>query len=196
MSATIVVDSLAYVRKLEQAGFSRQQAEAQAEVFQEQGERLRAALQPILAFYEEATRKDLATRGDVLDTRLEIEKVRADLTTRIEQIRAELKSDIEATRAEVEKVRADLTTNIEQVRGEVEKVRADLTTRIEQVNADLRTNIEKVRADLTTEIERVRAEVEKVRVDVEKSKYALLKWQIGIGLTLLTVMARGFGWIG
>ena len=167
MSATIVVDSLAYARKLEQAGFSRQQAEAQAEVFQEQGERLRAALQPILAFYEEATRKDLATRGDVLDTRLEIEKVRADLTTRIEQIRAELKSDIESTRAEVE------------------KVRADLTTRIEQVNADLRT-----------EIEKVRAEVEKVRVDVEKSKYALLKWQIGIGLTLLTVMARGFGWIG
>ena len=86
MSATIVVDSLAYARKLEQAGFSRQQAEAQAEVFQEQGERLRAALQPILAFYEEATRKDLATRGDVLDTRLEIEKVRAE----VEKVRVDV----------------------------------------------------------------------------------------------------------
>ena len=214
MSATIVVDSLAYARKLEQAGFSRQQAEAQAEVFQEQGERLRAALQPILAFYEEATRKDLATRGDVLDTRLEIEKVRADLksdiettrvevekvradlTTRIEQIRAELKSDIETTRAEVEKVRADLTTRIEQIRAELKSDIESTRAEVEKVRADLTTRIEQVSADLRTEIEKVRAEVEKVRVDVEKSKYALLKWQIGIGLTLLTVMARGFGWIG
>lgn len=100
---------------------------AQAEVLTEHSEVLRAALQPLLRFCEETVHKDLATRGDVLDTRLEIERVRAET---------------------------------EKVRAEVEKVRADLKS------------------------------------DMAKVKYDLLKWQIGIGIALVAVMAKGFGWLG
>ena len=120
MSATIIFDNRNYVSRLEQAGFTRMQAEAQAEVLTEHSETLRAALQPLLRFYEETAHRDLATKGDVLDTRLEIEKVRA----------------------------------------EVEKVRADLKS------------------------------------DMAKVKYDLLKWQIGIGIALVAIMAKGFGWLG
>lgn len=137
MSATIIFDSQDYARRLEQAGFTPQQAE----ILKEHGEHLRAALQPLLRFYEETVHRDLATKGDVMDTRLEIERVRA----------------------------------------EVEKVRAET---------------EKVRAELKVDIEKVRAEVEKVRAEAEKNKYDLLKWQIGIGLGLVAVMAKGFGWLG
>lgn len=111
MSATIIFDNRNYVTRLEQAGFTRMQAEVQAEVLTEHSETLRAALQPLLRFYEETAHKDLATKGDVLDTRLEIERVRAET---------------EKVRAEVEKVRADLKVDIEKVRAEVEKVRADV----------------------------------------------------------------------
>ena len=138
MSTTIIFDNRNYVSRLEQAGFTRMQAEAQAEVLTEHSETLRAALQPLLRFYEETAYKDLATKGDVLDTRLEIEKVRAE----VEKVRAELKVDIENTRVEVEKVRADL------------------------------------------------------KVDMAKAKYDLLKWQIGIGIALVAIMAKGFGWLG
>lgn len=141
MSATIIFDNRNYVTRLEQAGFTRMQAEVQAEVLTEHSETLRAALQPLLRFYEETAHKDLATKGDVLDTRLEIERVRA----------------------------------------ETEKVRAE---------------VEKVRADLKVDIEKVRAEVEKVRADAEKNKFDLLKWQIGIGIALVAIMAKGFGWLG
>ena len=152
MSATIIFDNRNYVTRLEQAGFTRMQAEVQAEVLTEHSETLRAALQPLLRFYEETAHKDLATKGDVLDTRLEIEKVRAE----VEKVRADLKVDIENTRVEVEKVRA-----------EVEKVRADLKT-----------------------------DIEKIRADAEKNKFDLLKWQIGIGIALVAIMAKGFGWLG
>ena len=138
MSATIIFDNRNYVSRLEQAGFTRMQAEVQAEVLTEHSETLRAALQPLLRFYEETAHKDLATKGDVLDTRLEIEKVRA----------------------------------------EVEKVRADL-----------KVDIEKVRSDL-------KADIEKIRADAEKNKFDLLKWQIGIGIALVAIMAKGFGWLG
>ena len=133
MSATIIFDNRNYVSRLEQAGFTRMQAEAQTEVLTEYSETLRAALQPLLRFYEETAHKDLATKGDVLDTRLEIEKVRAE----VEKVRADLKVDIETTRVEVEKVRA-----------EVEKVRADLKVDIEKIRAELKTDIATVKYDL------------------------------------------------
>ncbi|MDE5832052.1 MAG: hypothetical protein K2H64_03555 [Desulfovibrio sp.] len=31
---------------------------------------------------------------------------------------------------------------------------------------------------------------------IEQAKSSLLKWQIGIGIVILTIMAKGFGWIG
>ena len=115
MSATIIFDSQDYARRLEQAGFTPQQAE----ILKEHGEHLRAALQPLLRFYEETAHRDLATKGDVMDTRLEIERVRAE----VERVRADLK-------VEIEKVRADLKTDIE-------KIRAELKTDIATVKYDL-----------------------------------------------------------
>ena len=167
MSATIIFDNRHYVSRLEQAGFTRPQAEAQAEMLTEYSETLRAALQPLLRFYEETAHKDLATRSDVLDTRLEIERVRSEtekVRAEVEKIRADLKIDIETTRA-------DLKADIETTRAEVEKVRAEL-----------KVDIEKVRADLKS--------------DMAKVKYDLLKWQIGIGIALVAIMAKGFGWLG
>ena len=149
MSATIIFDNRHYVSRLEQAGFTRPQAEAQAEMLTEYSETLRAALQPLLRFYEETAHKDLATRSDVLDTRLEIERVRSET---------------------------------EKVRAEVEKIRADLKIDIETTRAELKVDIEKVRADLKS--------------DMAKVKYDLLKWQIGIGIALVAIMAKGFGWLG
>lgn len=185
MSATIIFDNRHYVSRLEQAGFTRPQAEAQAEVLTEYSETLRAALQPLLRFYEETAHKDLATRSDVLDTRLEIERVRSEtekIRAEVEKIRADLKIDIETTRAglktDIETTRAELKADIETTRADVEKVRAELKVDIEKVRSELKTDIEKVRAE------------------VEKSKFDLLKWQIGIGLALAVVMAKGFGWLG
>ena len=108
MSATIIFDSQDYARRLEQAGFTPQQAE----ILKEHGEHLRAALQPLLRFYEETVHRDLATKGDVMDTRLEIERVRAE----VERVRADLKVDIE-------KIRAELKTDIATVKYDLLKWR-------------------------------------------------------------------------
>ena len=69
---SITFDSLGYVKKLEAAGFTRQQAEAQADALREQTEAQAAALQKALDRYDEASRKDLATRGDLQDVRTEL----------------------------------------------------------------------------------------------------------------------------
>ena len=36
----------------------------------------------------------------------------------------------------------------------------------------------------------------RLQKEMEKAKYDLLKWQIGIAIVILTIMAKGFGWLG
>ena len=88
----ITFDSLGYAKKLEEAGFTRQQAEVQANALREQLDAQNNAFQRLIENYDESSRKELATKGDVQDTRLEIEKVRAE----VEKVRAELKTDIKS----------------------------------------------------------------------------------------------------
>ena len=72
-------DSLGYFEKLKEAGVPEAQARVQAEAMRQQLEAQRAALQTALDRYDEAGRRELATKGDVQDVRLEIEKVRAEV---------------------------------------------------------------------------------------------------------------------
>ena len=92
----ITFDSLGYAKKLEEAGFTRQQAEVQASALREQLDAQNNTFQRLIENYDESSRKELATKGDVQDVRLEIEKVRAELKTDIEKVRAELKTDIKS----------------------------------------------------------------------------------------------------
>ena len=65
---TITFDTLGYFERLKGAGFTEAQAKVQAE-----------AMQGVVSQYDEIGRKDSATKGDIQDVRLEIEKVRAEI---------------------------------------------------------------------------------------------------------------------
>ena len=95
--AAITFDSLDYFEKLKNAGVPEAQAKVQADVMRQQTEAQRAALQTALDRYDETSRKDLATRGDLQDVRNEIQDVRN-----------ELKEEIQDVRLEVEKVKASI----------------------------------------------------------------------------------------
>ena len=77
--ATVTFDTLDYFEKLKRAGFTEAQAKVQVE-----------AMQGVVRQYDEASRKDIATKGDIQDVRLEIEKVRAELKTDMEKVKYDL----------------------------------------------------------------------------------------------------------
>ncbi len=62
MTAT-TFDTLGYFEKLKAAGFTEEQAKVQVE-----------AMQGVVRSYDEASRKELATKGDLADTKHEILK--------------------------------------------------------------------------------------------------------------------------
>ena len=89
MSA-LAFDTYAAVKKLKEAGFTEQQAEAQTTL-----------LMDVIAG-ELATKHDIeAIKHDIETLKLDLENVRAELKRDIETLRAELKRDIETLRADM-----------------------------------------------------------------------------------------------
>ena len=69
-----------------------------------------------------------------------------------------------------------------------------------EVQADtLRQALERVdeaqRKELATKAD-VRESELRLQKEIEHVKYDMLKWQLGIGLAIIVIMAKGFGWLG
>ncbi len=64
--------------------------------------------------------------------------------------------------------------------------------------ADALANAQKKAIDemVTAKELATRADIQDVRLEIEKVRSELLKWQLGIGLALAAIMAKGFGWLG
>ena len=90
----IELDTLAYSKKLIALGFTQAQAEGFAELAQEERQKIRAEIKADLEVrdkLDESERSKLATKGDIADVRLEIEKLRSETKTEIEKLRTEAK---------------------------------------------------------------------------------------------------------
>ncbi len=70
---TTTFDSLGYFEKLKEAGVPEAQARVQAEAMRQQAEAQRVALQTALDRYDEASRRELATKGDLRETELRLQ---------------------------------------------------------------------------------------------------------------------------
>ena len=75
----ITFDTLAYVKKLEAAGFTRLQAEVQAEAFRMQAEALAASRNKLFQEIDLQNHKTLASREDVLALRADMQNLRGEI---------------------------------------------------------------------------------------------------------------------
>jgi GTP-binding protein EngB required for normal cell division len=123
----LAFDTLAYARRLEGAGFSRQQAETLAE--------------------EQARLIDerLATKTDIealrLATKTDIEAFRLATKTDIEAFRLATKTDIEAlrlaTKTDIEALRQATTRDIGMVNANIEALRVSAKADLAETKADI-----------------------------------------------------------
>ena len=75
---------------------------------------------------------------------------------------------------------------------------AQAKVQVEAMQGVVRQYDEANRKELATkgDVQDVRLEIEKIRAEVQVVKYDLLKWQLCIGLAIIAVIAKGFGWLG
>ena len=68
-------DALEYFERLKAAGMPEELAKVQAETMRRQADAQSAALQRALDKYDDASRRELATKGDIQDVRLEMKSM-------------------------------------------------------------------------------------------------------------------------
>lgn len=83
----------------------------------------------------------------------------------------------------------------EAMRQQAEAQRAALQSALDRHDEARRREIA-TKGDLRETELRLQAEIEKVKAEIRATELRLLKWQIGIGLALVAIMAKGFGWLG
>lgn len=77
-----------------------------------------------------------------------------------------------------------------------------LQSQSEAIHEAIRAYDESRQKELATkgDLENARLElkrdIEVVRAEIKSAELRLLKWQIGIAVTILLVMAKGFNWLG
>ncbi len=123
LMSALAFDTHAAVKKLREAGFTEQQAEAQTTLL------------------VEVISGELATQRDIETLRLDIENVRA-----------ELKRDIETLRLDIENVRAELKRDLENVRAELKHDIETLRLEIENVRAELKRDLKELELRLTIKL--------------------------------------------
>ncbi len=141
----IVFDSLSYANKLEEVGFTREQAEVQA---------------TILTDYMDST---LVSKKDMInstnDLKRDIEGVRAELKrdiaethVKIEALRTELKRDIADTHVKIEACRTELKRDIEETHVKIEACRTDLKRDIEKLRMEMSLKIDQLGDRMTIKL--------------------------------------------
>ena len=172
------IDTLHLVKRLQEAGFSPAQAEAQVEVLLE-----------LYALQDAATKSDLKklrilSKKDIAQTearlQAEIRETEARLHAEIEKVRSELRETEARLQAEIRETEARLRAEIEKVRLEIRETETRLQAEIRETEARLQAEIQKLRIDLQkteaqlkADIEKLRYEVEALRLEVEKLKISL-----------------------
>ena len=104
MAHALQIDTLAFTKKLREAGAEEGLAEA------------------IVEGLTAADTSELATKGDVAEVRTEI----AEVKTEIAEVKSELKTEIAEVRTEIAEVKSELKQDLLKVEKKIDKVDVDL----------------------------------------------------------------------
>ncbi len=115
----IVFDSLSYANKLEEVGFTREQAEVQATILTDYLDSTLVSKKDMVNSTNDLKRDIEGVRAelkrDIAETHVKIEACRTELKRDIEELRTELKYDIAQTHVKIEACRTELKRDIEQL---------------------------------------------------------------------------------
>ena len=158
MAHALQIDTLAFTKKLREAGAEEGLAEA------------------IVEGLTAADTSELATKGDVAEVRTEI----AEVKTEIAEVKSELKTEIAEVKTEIAEVKSELKTEIVEVKTEIAEVKSELKTEIAEVKSELKTEIVEAKSEFKQDLLKVEKKIDKVDVD--------LNWIKIMGGTIIAVL--------
>ena len=156
----LTFDTLAFSRRMEAAGFTRQQAEALAE-------------------------EQAALIDDRLATKVDLAKTEVSLRTELANVEARLRQQIDKTAAEL---RAQLAETDSSLRAELAKTDSSLRAELAKTEASLRAEIVKSHNDLELKLAKVEAGIHAAKADLLRWMIGILAVNIGAMTALIKLL--------
>lgn len=164
------IDTFHLIKRLQEAGFSPAQAEAQVEV-----------LLQLYALQETAKKKD------VIKLRFLVKRDIALTQAKLQEVEAKLRAEIEKVRADVREIESRLRVEIEKVHAEVRETEARLRVELEKVRAEVENNrleVEKLRLTLQETEKRFLLHLNeteaRLRTDILRAQVRVIMWVAGL----------------
>ncbi len=90
----------------------------------------------------------------------------------------------------------ELTAVKTELKADIAELRQETAEKLTAIKTELKADIAEIDARLRETELRLQKEIVQIRSEMQKVKYDMLKWQLGVGLAIIAVVAKGFGWIG
>jgi chromosome segregation ATPase len=165
------IDTLHLVKRLQEAGFSPAQAEAQVEVLLE-----------LYALQETATKSDLKKLR--IRSKKDIAQTEARLWAEIQETEARLRAEIQKTEA---RLRAEIQETEARLRAEIQEVSTRLRADIEKLRAEVENNrleVEKLKIALQETEKRLLLHLQeteaRLRADIWRMQVRIILWIAGL----------------
>ena len=121
-----MINAMRYTVKLEEGGFTKEQAETNMKVIME---------------VAELVEKGSATKQDIqlsqMATQADIQELRTELKTEIQELRTELKTEIQKVKNDILKLTNDIQKIRTEVKAEIKELRKDLESMGDQLTIKL-----------------------------------------------------------
>ena len=175
----VMINTLAYARRLVDAGFTQQQAEIQAEV-------LLDAVSEHLASKADIERleSNLSHSISCLDTKVDVAVERLDTKIDVAVERLDTKFD-----AAIERLDTKIDSVAERLDAKIDSVAERLDTKFDSVAERLNSNIDQVENRLDDKIDLVSKDMSGTfSTRIAESKAELVRWVVGVGLLQTTLI--------
>jgi hypothetical protein len=182
----MVIDTLAYTKKLEAAGVERRAAEAHAEAMVE------ALGEHVLP--------DLATKADIAAVRADIEALRVASNADIAAVRTDLEALRVAAKADIEMSELRLRAEISDLRGEMrageERLRGEMHAGEERLHGEMRAGEERLHGEIAAGDASLRAAMmagdAALRTEIANLRGELTRWVVGTGVAAVLALTGIF----
>ncbi len=138
----------------------------------------------------------LEKRDGSLATSQELTAVKTELKADIAELRQEIAANKAELKADIAELRQEIAANKAELKADIAELRQETAEKLTAIKTELKADIAEIDARLRETELRLQKEIVQIRSEMQKVKYDMLKWQLGVGLAIIAVVAKGFGWIG
>jgi len=159
---SMTFDTYQLIKELKQSGFNEIQAEGLSSAFKE---------------IQTTQLENLATKSDIKELRLEIQRFESAVKADSQRLESEVKTDLKEVKADLQRLESELKGDLQKLESELKADLKENKNDLKSVESELKGDLKRVESELKGDLKRLESEL--------KSDFKLIKWVLALIVTVI-----------